>query len=76
MNYDDLKHNCTSIGCNKVFEKVGLNSAHAQLFLHALKMHEIRISFACHKYCIYRVESWSKDMDELDEILKDTNTLR
>ena len=56
MHYDHLVHNCTAVGCNFSFKTVGLNSAHAQLFLHALKIRNTKISFACHKNCIYKLD--------------------
>lgn len=54
MNYAHKPHTCEV--CNKTFNTVKRESAHALAYIHLMKDHAARISLACHATCKYRIK--------------------
>jgi hypothetical protein len=53
MEQGNQLHTCSAVNCKEKFESVNGTSAHARLHLHARKVHNTLISFACHPACEY-----------------------
>lgn len=53
VDFNNVVHKCTSIGCHAVFKTKNKASAHSQMHLHAKRTHNTYVSFACHRNCPY-----------------------